>query len=55
MTITEQSTGTYVDPICGMEVEAEISAGKTEYEGKTYYFCCEGCKKEFDEHPQDYA
>ena len=52
---TEQTTGTYTDPICGMDVEPQSAAGKSEYEGKTYYFCCEGCKQEFDEHPQRYV
>jgi len=32
------------DPICGMVGKESISAV---IEGKTYYFCAEGCKKEF--------
>ena len=30
---------------------AEKAAGKAEYNGKTYYFCCNGCKKAFDKDP----
>ena len=34
------------DPICGMEVD-ESSSIRAERDGRTYYFCCEGCRKEF--------
>jgi YHS domain-containing protein len=40
-----------IDPVCGMEIESETAAGSSEYEGVTYYFCAEGCKKEFDAAP----
>jgi P-type Cu+ transporter len=43
------------DPVCGMEVKPEKAAGKTEHEGKTYYFCGTGCKQKFDQNPQQYA
>jgi P-type Cu+ transporter len=36
------------DPICGMTVDPSKAAGKSELDGKTYYFCCLGCKKKFD-------
>jgi YHS domain-containing protein len=39
------------DPICGMEVEEKKAAGRSEYQGKTYYFCSLSCKKEFDRNP----
>ena len=42
------------DPVCGMEVEEEKAAGKSEYKGKTYYFCAPGCKKTFDSDPEKY-
>lgn len=43
------------DPICGMDVEEAKAAGKSEYNGKTYYFCSAGCKAEFDKEPEKYA
>ena len=43
------------DPVCGMDVDPKTAAGKTEYQGKTYYFCSPGCKKAFDKEPQKYA
>ena len=44
-----------IDPVCGMEIDPKTSAGKSEYLGKTYYFCSMGCKKAFDKEPQKYA
>lgn len=42
------------DPVCGMECN-EKTATKSEYKGKTYYFCAPGCKKTFDADPEKYA
>jgi YHS domain-containing protein len=42
------------DPVCGMEENEKSAANKTVYEGKTYYFCCAGCKKTFEKDPQRY-
>ena len=30
------------------------AADKTEYNGKTYYFCCGGCKEKFLTEPEKY-
>ncbi len=46
---------TFKDPICGMDVTPESAAGKSEYNGQTYYFCSLGCKKAFDKEPEKYA
>lgn len=43
------------DPVCGMVIETEDAVGKVEHEGRTYYFCSESCKEEFEENPEDYA
>jgi P-type Cu+ transporter len=43
-----------IDPVCGMEIDPKEAAGKSEYQGKTYYFCSTGCKKSFDKDPQKY-
>lgn len=42
------------DVVCGMQVDPE-KAGKSEYGGKTYYFCSVTCKKKFDANPQQYV
>ncbi len=43
------------DPVCDMTVDETSAAATSEYQGTTYYFCSVGCKKEFDEHPEQYA
>ncbi len=43
------------DPVCGMEVKPKQAAAKTEYQGKTYYFCSSGCKTAFEKNPTKYA
>lgn len=43
------------DPVCGMMIDEATAVGKSEYQGKTYFFCSNDCKREFDDNPQDYA
>lgn len=43
------------DVICGMQVDPASAAGKSEYNGKTYYFCSTACKTKFDADPGRYA
>jgi len=43
------------DPVCGMDVDPKTAAGKSTYQGKTYYFCSPGCKREFDKEPQKFV
>lgn len=39
-------------PISGKPINPEM---KTEYKGKTVYFCCGGCPKAFEADPEKYA
>lgn len=43
------------DPVCGMEIDPKESGGTSEYQGETYYFCSEHCKKVFDKEPEKYV
>jgi YHS domain-containing protein len=43
------------DPVCGMDVDPKNAAAKSIYQGKTYYFCSPGCKRDFDKEPQRYV
>ncbi len=43
-----------IDPVCKMNVNEGTAEFKSEYKGKTYYFCAAGCKKAFDENPEKY-
>ena len=44
-----------IDPICRMTVDEKTAKFRSEYKGKTYYFCAPGCKKKFDSDPEKYA
>ncbi|MFQ5693079.1 MAG: YHS domain-containing protein [Nitrospinota bacterium] len=41
-----------IDPVCGMEVDESKAQYQQEYDGKTYYFCSEGCMKTFAADPE---
>jgi len=40
------------DPVCGMNVDEKTATFKSEYMGKTYYFCNQSCKEVFDKNPK---
>jgi xanthine dehydrogenase accessory factor len=39
------------DPICGMTVQVEGARHQSNYQGRSYYFCCAGCKEIFEADP----
>ena len=39
------------DVVCGMEIDPDTAAAKSDYQGTTYYFCAAGCKQNFDAEP----
>jgi len=43
------------DPVCGMMVDEKNAKIRSQYRGKTYYFCAQACKIAFDKHPGEYA
>ena len=43
------------DAACGMEIDPAKAAARTEYKGKTYYFCSKNCKEKFDRDPATYS
>jgi xanthine dehydrogenase accessory factor len=42
------------DPVCGMAVDPSKSAYRSEYDGRSFYFCCPSCKRTFDLRPEEY-
>ena len=44
-----------MDPVCHMEVDPDSAQWKSEYKGKTYYFCAHACKHLFDQDPDIWA
>lgn len=43
------------DPVCAMTIDPAQAAARTEYEGKSYYFCSPQCQRTFRANPQKYA
>lgn len=43
-----------IDPVCGMTVNTQTAEHRHEYQGKTYYFCCEGCRHSFARAPDSF-
>ncbi len=37
-----------------MDVDEKKAPARSEYKGKTYYFCAQGCKVAFDKEPEKY-
>ena len=51
-----QPQAAFVCPVTGNKiVPASKAAGHSSYKGRTYYFCCAGCKPKFDKIPQHYV
>lgn len=46
--------GTVKDPVCGMDVDPEKTAHKTEAEGERHYFCSARCLEKFEADPVRY-
>jgi YHS domain-containing protein len=43
-----------VDLAC-VDVAVDDKTPRTEYQGKTYYFCSDDCRKDFEKNPAKYA
>jgi xanthine dehydrogenase accessory factor len=44
-----------VDPVCGMTVMAGTSGLPIDHDGRTYHFCCVGCRQSFTDDPDLYV
>jgi xanthine dehydrogenase accessory factor len=42
------------DPVCGMDVAVARAKHRAEHGGRTYYFCCGGCRERFLAAPERY-
>jgi xanthine dehydrogenase accessory factor len=54
-TIGLSDSQTEIDPICGMTVEVAGARHTARHAGRTYYFCCGGCKQQFLAAPELHA
>ncbi|HKX32685.1 MAG TPA: YHS domain-containing protein [Blastocatellia bacterium] len=46
---------THTDPVCGKQIDETTAGGESEYLGRKYYFCSEGCQHKFEQRPEDYV
>ena len=53
--LTSQEEAMEKDVVCGMQVDPAKASARSEYQGKTYYFCSPGCKAKFDANPAQFA
>jgi len=51
----DHAADTALDPVCGMKVDPSTARHKAEHEGKTFYFCSEGCHTKFGADPAKYV
>ena len=42
------------DPVCGMMVDPQKSAGNVVHKGQTYYFCSARCAQRFEQDPEKF-
>ena len=42
------------DPVCGMSVDPERTTHHHDHGGRTYHFCCGGCRTKFAADPERY-
>ncbi len=54
-TMNRASVSEERDPVCGMTVEVSSALHRAEVGGRTYYFCCGGCRERFLASPERYA
>ncbi|NIM59963.1 MAG: YHS domain-containing protein [Candidatus Aminicenantes bacterium] len=50
----QQAEEKVVCPVCHNEFKKSEAKATYEHEGKTYYFCSEGCKENFAKNPEKY-
>jgi YHS domain-containing protein len=44
-----------IDPVCGMEIDPARAAATEIHEGRTFYFCSQGCHDAFVKDPHRYG
>ena len=44
----------YINPVCGAVVDPKHALSILTMAGQTHYFCCQGCRTEFERDPQKY-
>lgn len=50
----EDASAYYINPVCGVPVDIRQPKHVVEYRGELVYFCCDGCKVQFEAAPERY-
>lgn len=50
-----EGTMKVTDPVCEMDFAPQRAAARVEYRGRTYYFCTQACRRQFEQRPEKYA
>ncbi len=50
----KEETQYYINPVCGIPVDIKHPKHILEYKGEKVYFCCDGCKVQFEKEPEKY-
>jgi YHS domain-containing protein len=53
--IPKGGTDMATDPVCFMIIDEDTAQFKSTYRDTEYYFCCNYCKKQFEENPKRYS
>jgi len=53
--VTGAAAAEAIDPVCGMSVAVTEATPRVEHEGRSIYFCGDGCRGAFQEDPARYA
>jgi Cu+-exporting ATPase len=53
--VGKRAPATLTDPVCGMAVDPATAAARRDFGGQAYYFCSEGCARQFDADPAAYV
>ena len=51
----DESSGSAIDPVCGMTVSVESAPASCDHDGRNYYFCCPRCREKFLADPAKYT
>jgi len=52
--MSEPASGQVTDPVCGMSVDPETAAARTQHAGHEVFFCSTGCRDRFVADPAAY-
>jgi xanthine dehydrogenase accessory factor len=54
MATVEPPAARHIDPVCGMAVDIASTRHVVEFGAQRFYFCCDGCRREFERTPEKY-